>query len=105
MAVVGGRDHQRVAVLLGELESLLHSLVEVDGLADLTAGIGSLVAFVDRRALDLEEEALGRVLRSLCARREQFDCLARHVCEFGHIGAPLGVVAALGRRLQITLSH
>ena len=53
VTVVGGRDHEGVAVLLRELEGLLHGLVEVDGLADLAARVGRMVALVDRRALDL----------------------------------------------------
>jgi hypothetical protein len=65
VSLVGRCDDQGVAVLLRELEGLLHGLVERDGLADLTARVGCVVALVDRRALDLQEEALGGQPRSV----------------------------------------
>ncbi len=43
---------------LAKSSAALNRLVEVDGLADLPARIGGVVALVDRSALDLEEEAL-----------------------------------------------
>ncbi|SKV16193.1 Uncharacterised protein [Mycobacteroides abscessus subsp. abscessus] len=56
--MIGGHDHQGVAVLAGEVDGGGDGLVEGDGLADLTADIGRVILFVDRRGLDLQEEAL-----------------------------------------------
>ncbi len=61
-------EDERVAVGLGERERCLHSLIEVDRLADLTAGVGRVVALVDARAFDLQEEPLAF---ALAARVEQ----------------------------------
>ncbi len=76
--VVGGDDDRGVAVLLGEAQRGLHGLVEVDGLADLAAGVGGVVLLVDARALDLQEEALRR-----CGAVQQADRLAGHGREPG----------------------
>ena len=58
MGVVCGYDYECVPVLLRELKRNLNSLVELNGLAELSAGSVLVGLLVDAGALDLEEEAL-----------------------------------------------
>src|SRR5215472_9559058 len=57
----------------GEIHPDLDRTVERDGFADLTARVRVVILFVDRRTLDLKEEALAR--RSI----EQLDGFRRHL--------------------------
>ena len=65
--VVGGDDDQRVRVRALELVGDADRVVHADQLADLAAGVGGVVALVDRGALDLQHEALRVALSSLMA--------------------------------------
>jgi hypothetical protein len=55
--VVGSNDDERVGVTARELQADADGAVERDGLADLLAGVLDVILLVDRRALDLKEEA------------------------------------------------
>ena len=63
-------------------------LIEGNGLTDLATGVGRVVLLVDRRSLDLEEEALPVV--------EQVDRLVGHRGEARFVRRPL-VLGAGGR--------
>ena len=56
--VIGADDDQRVGVRLLERLGDADGVVHADQLTDLPAGVGGVIALVDRRALDLEHEAL-----------------------------------------------
>ncbi len=90
--MVGGDDHQGLAIGLSEGQGLLHGFVEVDGLADLAARIRGVVLLVDGRALDLQEEAVRIVL-------QQLDGLAGHLRQGRDVGGALRVRLAAHRRL------
>jgi hypothetical protein len=66
--VVGGHDDQRVEVGALPVERRADRLVEGDRLADLLARVRRVVALVDRRALDLQEEP---VAARLAAQRTE----------------------------------
>ena len=100
--MVGGHDHQSVAIAAREFQRLLHRGVEIDGLADLAARVGRMIALVDRCALDLQEEPLAR---TALGALQQINGLGRHISQLRHLGSPLAVGRALGRRLQVPLPN
>ncbi len=58
MRVVGGDDHQRVAVGAGEGQRFLYRFVQIDGFTNLPARVGGVILLIDRRALYLQEETV-----------------------------------------------
>ena len=96
VGVIGGDDDEGLAVLLGEFEGLLDSLVKVDGLADLATGVGGMVLLIDGRALHLEEETLVTVL-------ENVDGLLRHRGERGDVRRALRVIRAGSGLLKVAV--
>ncbi|MNP23767.1 hypothetical protein D3C76_1164870 [compost metagenome] len=56
VGVVSGHHHESVTVFLRELQRLLHRFVKIDGFANLSARIGRVILFIDRRPFHLQEE-------------------------------------------------
>jgi len=54
--MVRGDDDQRIGIRRRPIERDLDGAIELDRLADLTAGVLGVILLVDRRAFDLQEE-------------------------------------------------
>ncbi len=93
VCVVGRDDDQRVGVVGLEVERLADGVVELEQLADLTADVGRVIALVDRRALDLQDEALVIVV-------EQLDRLLGHRRQRRLVGRAIVLRAARRRRAR-----
>jgi len=61
--VISGDDDQGIAVGFGEGQGHLYGFVEVDGFADLAAGVSGVVLFVDGGTFYLQEETVAVVFK------------------------------------------
>ena len=90
--MVGGDDHQGIAVFSRKLQRLLHRFVEVYGFADLATRIRRMILFIDGSAFHLQEE-------TFLVAAQQVNRFLRHLRQRRHRGVAFRVWRTGHRRL------